>query len=204
MFFLDFPCFLHDPMNLISVSSDSPNLAGISGSSQYTYCWSLAWTIEDNLASMWNESNCTTVWTFFGITLLWNWNENWPFPVLWSLLSFPNLLIYIECSTLTAWSFRILNRAAGISSYPLTLFVVMLPKTHLTSHTRMSGSQWVTIPSWLSGSLRHFLYSSSVYSCHLFLRSSASVRSHHFCPLSYPSLQEMLPWYLQLSWRDLQ
>ena len=32
-------------------------------------------------------------------------------------------------------------------------------------------------PSWLSGSWRPFLYSSSVYCCHLFLVSSASVRS---------------------------
>ena len=24
---------------------------------------------------------------------LWNWNENWPFPVLWPLLGFPNFLI---------------------------------------------------------------------------------------------------------------
>ena len=53
----------------------------------------------------------------------------------------------------------------------------MLPKAHLTSHTRMSGSRWVITPSWLSGSWRSFLYSSSVYSCHLFLISSASVRS---------------------------
>ncbi|KAB0359049.1 hypothetical protein FD754_003205 [Muntiacus muntjak] len=35
-------------------------------------------------------------------------------------------------------------------------------------------------PSWLSGPLRCFLYSSSVYSCHLFLISSASVRSIPF------------------------
>ena len=27
-------------------------------------------------------------------SLLWHWNENWPFPVLWPLLSFPNLLVY--------------------------------------------------------------------------------------------------------------
>jgi len=46
------------------------------------------------LASMWNECNCAIVWTFFGIALLWDWNENWPFPVLWPLLSFPNLLAY--------------------------------------------------------------------------------------------------------------
>ena len=31
---------------------------------------------------------------FFGIALLRDWNENWPFPVLWPLLSFPNLLTY--------------------------------------------------------------------------------------------------------------
>ena len=47
---------------------------------------------EYNLASMWNECNCTVVWTFFGIALLWDWNEKWPFPVLWQLLKFPNLL----------------------------------------------------------------------------------------------------------------
>ena len=41
----------------------------------------------------------------------------------------------------------------------------------------MSGSRWVITPSWLSGSWRSFLYSSSVYSCHIFLISSASVRS---------------------------
>ena len=34
------------------------------------------------------------VWTFFGIALLWDWNENWPFLVLWPLLSFPNWLAY--------------------------------------------------------------------------------------------------------------
>ena len=34
------------------------------------------------------------VWAFFGITFLWDWNENWPFPVLWPLLNFPNLLAY--------------------------------------------------------------------------------------------------------------
>ena len=39
----------------------------------------------------------------------------------------------------------------------------------------MSGSRWVITPLWLSGSLRSFLYSSSVYSCYLFLISSASV-----------------------------
>ena len=33
------------------------------------------------LASMWSECKCMLVWTFFGIVFLWDWNENWPFPV---------------------------------------------------------------------------------------------------------------------------
>ena len=57
----------------------------------------------------------------------------------------------------------------------LAFFIVLLSKAHLTSHSRMSSSRWVITPSWLSGSLRSFLYSSSVYSWYLLL-SSASVR----------------------------
>ena len=44
--------------------------------------------------SMWDECNCVVVWTIFGIAFPWDWNENWPFPVLWPLLSFPNLLAH--------------------------------------------------------------------------------------------------------------
>ena len=76
----------------------------------------------------------------------------WVFQICW----------HIECSTFTASSFRIWNSSAEIPSPPLTLFVVMLPKAHLTSHTRMNGSRWVTTPSWLLGSLRSFLYSSDL------------------------------------------
>ena len=91
----------------------------------------------------------------------------WVFQICW----------HIECSTFTASSFRFWNNLTGIPSPPLALFVVMLPKAHLTSLSRMSGSRWVITPSWLSGSWRSFLYSCSVYSCHLFLIFSASVRS---------------------------
>ena len=91
---------------------------------------------------------------------------------------------HIECSTFTASSFRIWNSSTGGPSPPLALFVVMLPKAHLTSQSRMSGSRWVITPSWLSGSWRFFLYSSSVYSCHLFIISSPSLAP----PKSYPRL----------------
>ena len=87
---------------------------------------------------------------------------------------------HIECSTFTASSFKIWNSSTGIPSPPLALFVVMLPKAHLTSHSRMSDSRCVITPSWLSGSWRLFLYSSSVCSYHLFLISSVSVRSIPF------------------------
>ena len=62
----------------------------------------------------------------------------------------------------------------------------MLPKARLTSHSRMSGSRWVITPSWLSGLWRYFMYSSSVYSFHLFLISSASVRSIPFLSFFEP------------------
>ena len=93
---------------------------------------------------------------------------------------------HTECSTLTASSFRIWNISAGIPSPSLALFVVMLPKAHLTLHSNMSGCRWVITPSWLSRSLRSFLYNSSVYSCHLFLTFSASVRSILFLSFIVP------------------
>ena len=62
----------------------------------------------------------------------------------------------------------------------ITCCVVMLSKAHLTSHSRMSGSRSVITSSWLFGLWRSVLYSSSVYSCHLFLMFSASVRSIPF------------------------
>ena len=92
----------------------------------------------------------------------------WVFQICW----------HIECSTFMHYisGFEI----AQLELPPLALFVVMLPKAHLTSHSRMSGSRWVITPLWLSGSWRSFLCSSSVYSCHVFLISSASVRSIWF------------------------
>ena len=62
----------------------------------------------------------------------------------------------------------------------------MLPKAHLTSHSRMSGSRCMIIPLWLFGSWSSFFHRSSVYSCHLFLISSASVRSMPFLSFIVP------------------
>ena len=96
--FLELSCFLDDPM-------DVSNL--ISGSSAFSksslYIWKFMVHIplkpglqnfENYFASVWDECNCVVVWSFFGIAFLWDWNENWPFLVLWPLLIFPNLLAY--------------------------------------------------------------------------------------------------------------
>ena len=102
----------------------------------------------------------------------------------------------IMSAALSQHHLRIWNSSTGIPSPALALFAVMLPKAYLNSHSRMSGSRWVITPSWLSGLLRSFLYSSSVYSCHLLI-SSGSVRSiPFFCPLLSASLHEMFLWYL--------
>ena len=74
--FLEFPCFLCDPL-------DVGNL--IFGSSAFTkpslYIWKFSVHIllkpslkdfEHNLTSMRNEHDCLIVWTFFGIAFLWD------------------------------------------------------------------------------------------------------------------------------------
>ena len=98
----------------------------------------------------------------------------WVFQICWRT----------ECSTLTASPFRIWNSSTGIPSPPLVLFVVMLPRANLSSHSRMSGSRWVITLSWLSGSWRSFLYS-SVYFCY-FLITSAFIRSRPFLSFIVP------------------
>ena len=86
---------------------------------------------EHYFASVWDECNCAVVWAFFGIAFLWDWNVNWPFPSCGHCWVF-QICWHIECSTFTASSFRIWNSSTGIPSPPLALFIVILPKVHLT------------------------------------------------------------------------
>ena len=99
--FLEFSCFFCDPMdvgNLISGSSDfyKSNLIIWKHLEVHSSHTVEAWLgeFEHYFASMWDECNCAIVGTLFGIAFLLDWNENWPFPVLWPLLSFPNFLAY--------------------------------------------------------------------------------------------------------------
>ena len=96
--FLELSCFFDDPADVGKL---------ISGSSAFskTSLNILKFTVhvllkpglenfEHYFTSVWDECNCVVVWAFFGIGFLWDWNENWPFPVLWPMLSFLNLLAY--------------------------------------------------------------------------------------------------------------
>ena len=141
------------------------NPAWTSGSSLFVYCWSLAWRILSitllvcEMRAIVRYIEHTLALPFFETDLFQSCGHCWVFQICW----------HIEYSNFTASSFRIWNSSTGILSPSLALFLVMLPQAHLTSHSRMSGYRWVITPSWLSGSWRSFLYSSSVYSCHLFL-----------------------------------
>ena len=94
--FLELSCFFDDPVdvgNLICGSS------AFSKSSLNIWKFTVHVLLKPGLenfkhyfTSMWDECNCAIVWTFFGIAFLWDWNKKRLFPVLWPILSFPNLL----------------------------------------------------------------------------------------------------------------
>ena len=97
--FLELSCFFQDPADVGNLIS---GFSAISKSSLNIWKFSVHVLLKRGLenfehhsASVWDECNCVVVWTFFAIALLWDWNENWPFLVLWPLLSFANLLCLV-------------------------------------------------------------------------------------------------------------
>jgi len=96
--FLELSCFFDDPAdvgNLISCSSAFYK----SGLNIWEFMVHVllkpsSENFEYYFSSVWDECNCAAVWAFFGISFLWDWNKNCPFPVPWALLSFPNLLAF--------------------------------------------------------------------------------------------------------------
>ena len=113
------------------------NPACTSGSSWFTYYWSLTWRILnitllacEMKAIVWQFEHSLALF-FFGIgmktDLFLSCGHCWVFQICW----------HIECSTFTASSFRIWNSSAGIPLHPLALFIVMLPT-------------WLRIPGYLA------------------------------------------------------
>ena len=96
--FLELSCFFYDSVyvsNLISASSAfSKTNLNIWKFMVHILLKPGLENFEHYFTRVWHECNCVVVWAFFSIALLLDWNENWPFPALWPLLSFPNLLAY--------------------------------------------------------------------------------------------------------------
>ena len=61
----------------------------------------------------------------------------WVFQICW----------HIECNTVVTPFFRVLNSSPRIPTHPIALLTAVLFKAHLTSHSRMSDSGWLTTPS---------------------------------------------------------
>ena len=130
------------------------NSSWTSGSSQFTVeacpgefwvllCWRVRWVERCGSLSI--------LWHCLSLGL--EWKLTFSSPVATAAFS---IFAGILNASLTASSIRVWNSWTGISSPPLALFTVNLPKAHLTLHSRMSGSKWVITPSWLSGSLWSF------------------------------------------------
>ena len=95
---LELSCFCDDPVDVGNLISGYSAFSKLSVNT-----WKLTVNVllktglenfEHHFDSVWDECNCAVIWAFFGIVFLWEWNDNGPFPVLWPLLSFPNLLTY--------------------------------------------------------------------------------------------------------------
>ena len=96
--FLALSCFFDDPTDVGNLIFDT---SAFSKSSLNIWQFMVHVLLKPGLenfehyfGSVWDECNCAVGWSFLGIAFLWDWNENWPFPVLWPLLNFPDLLAY--------------------------------------------------------------------------------------------------------------
>ena len=134
--FLEFSCFLYDPVNVGNLISGSPAFSKLN-----LYIWKFSVhvllkpgleNLEHYFATMWDECNCAIVWTFLALPffgtgmkthLFQSCGYCWVFQICW----------HTEYITFTASPFSIWNSSTGIPSPPLALFVVVHPKAHLTA-----------------------------------------------------------------------
>ena len=171
---------------LISLTFLNP--ACTCGSSRFTYSWILPWRILSvtfHFLSPAYEMSAVVQY----VNILWQcrslgleWKLTFPSPVTTAEFSkFADLL------TAALQQHRLSGFSMGqLDPITSTSLVVMLPRSHLTSCSRMS----VTTPLWLYRSWRLFLYSFPVYPCHVFLISSVSVLFLLFLCFIVP----LLPW----------
>ena len=83
--FLELSCFFDDPMDVGNlISGSSAFLKTSLNIWKFTVHVFLKPGLENSeyyFTSVRDECNCAVVWAFLGIAFLWDWNENWPFPV---------------------------------------------------------------------------------------------------------------------------
>ena len=92
--FLELFCFFGDPVDVGNLISESSALLKSSLNIWKFMVHILLKPGLENFEHYFASINCVVVWAFFGIAFLKDWNEHWPFLVLWPLLNFPNLLAY--------------------------------------------------------------------------------------------------------------
>ena len=90
VFFWNSLPFIYDPTDVGNLISDSSVFSKYS-LNIWKFSVHVLWkpgleNFEHYFANVWDQCNCAVVWIFFGIVFLWDWNENWPFPVLWSCM----------------------------------------------------------------------------------------------------------------------
>ena len=121
-----FPLWSNSAGNLIWFSLPFLNLSCISVSSQFMYCWNLAWRILNITllacelsATVWQFENSLALPLFrigMKTDVFQSCGHCWVFQICW----------HIECSTLTALYFKTLNSSAGTPSPPLKVKVKSL------------------------------------------------------------------------------
>ena len=139
--FLELSCFFNDPTDVGNLISNS---SAFSKSSLKIWKFMVHILLKPGLentehyfASVWDKCNSGVVWAFFGVAFFGIGMKTDFFQSCGHCCIF-QICWHTECSAITASSFRIWNSSTGILSPPLGLFIVMLPKAHLTSHSRMS------------------------------------------------------------------
>ena len=148
--FLKFPCFLYNPANVCNLISSSSSFSKpsldiwkflvhimLNPSMQDISMTLLAW--EMSAIVRWLAHSLALPFLGIGIRidLFQSCGHFWVFQIYW----------HKECKTLMASSFRDLNNSTGNSLYPLAVLTPALLKDHLPSHSRTSGSGWLTTPS---------------------------------------------------------
>ena len=92
--FMELSCFFHDPADVGNFISDSSAFSitslNIWKFKIHTLLKPPLENFKNYLTGMWDEWYCVVVWAIFGVAIIGFWSENWPFRVLWPLLSFPN------------------------------------------------------------------------------------------------------------------